>query len=180
MGSLGFEIGYRTAQVLGYRLYHREVINQAAIRAGVPDVALAAIDELGLFGISPSIEASEAYRTALETVINEIAQTQNAVIIGRGGQIILHNVPNTLHVRVIAPIRTRIERIAQRQTIRIDQAVAQVNASDKFRSRYLKRYFNIRWDDPFLYDLIINTQHISADLGVEMIIRAHHSLIASS
>jgi hypothetical protein len=53
MGSLGREISEEIARSLNYRVVWREVINEAAKRAGAPDVALATIDELDLLGIRP-------------------------------------------------------------------------------------------------------------------------------
>ncbi len=42
------------AERLGLRLIGRELINRAARAAGVPEVALAEIDELGLLGVKPT------------------------------------------------------------------------------------------------------------------------------
>src|SRR5947207_12478474 len=37
----------------------------------------------------------------------------NVVIVGRGAQVILRNQPDVLHVRVIAPIETRLKRLQE-------------------------------------------------------------------
>ena len=62
MGSGGNDIAQAVAGRLGLRLVGREIINQAAIQAGVPEVALAEIDELGLLGMRPSAAALRIYR----------------------------------------------------------------------------------------------------------------------
>ena len=75
MGSLGDPIARQVAEVrLGYRLVWREVINQAALRAGVPEVALATIDELGLLGVKPTAEAQAAYLEAMQQMMEELAK----------------------------------------------------------------------------------------------------------
>lgn len=169
MGSLGFEIGNLVADCLGYRIVWRELINQAALRAGAPDVALAVIDELGLLGLTPSAKNSEAYLRAVNAVVLELAGKGNVVLIGRAGQRILADFPGTIHVRLIAPLDLRIQRVAQEQNISSEAACAQIEASDQHRRLYLKRHYHVDWEDPSLYDLVINTGRISSQAASDLI-----------
>ncbi len=169
MGSLGLEVAGEAGRVLGYRVIWRELINQAAIRAGAPDAALAAIDELGLIGICPSPQACLAYRTAVKDVIEELASEGNVIIVGRAGQAILHTWPDVYHVRVIAPKQTRIERVAAKHSVTLECAQAQVEASDQYRRKYIKRFYQVRWDDPLLYDLVINTGRLSVAAAAQLL-----------
>jgi cytidylate kinase len=150
----------------------RDLINQAAVKAGVPEMALATIDELGLLGVSPSRKASRAYRQAVQQVMLELAAEGNVVIVGRAGQVVLAGRPEVLHVRIIAPPKVRAERIALRQGISLASAIAQVEASDHNRSSYMRRFYRVRWDNPELYDLIINTGRISIHIAADLICMA--------
>jgi cytidylate kinase len=169
LGSLGFEVAQTAADLLGYRLVWRDLINQAARIAGSPETALAAIDDLGLLGICPSPEACQAYRQAVQQIMQELANQGNVVIIGRAGQMILGGWSEVLHVRVIAPRPLRIERLAARQEISPECALAQIEASDRRRRSYLKRFYNVQWDDPNLYDLVINTAHLAPTAAAQLI-----------
>ena len=169
LGSLGFEVAQTAADLLGFHLVWRDLINQAARIAGSPEAALAAIDDLGLLGICPSPEACQAYRQAVQQIMQEHAIQGNVVIIGRAGQMILSGWPEVLHVRVIAPRPLRIERLAARQEISLECALAQVEASDRRRRNYLKRFYNVQWDDPNLYDLVINTAHLAPIAAAQLI-----------
>lgn len=172
MGSLGFEIGNLVSKRLGYRIVWRELINEAAQRSGAPEVALAVIDELGLLGMNPSAKNSAAYLQAVNAVVLELAGKGNVVLIGRAGQRILANFPGAIHVRLIAPLDLRIQRVAQEQHIPVDAARAQVEASDQHRRQYLKRFYRVDWEDPSLYDLVINTGRISPEAACELICQA--------
>jgi cytidylate kinase len=172
LGSLGTEIAREAAALLGYRLVWRDLINASALRAGAPSTALAMIDDLGLLGISPSKKEIRAFRKALGQVMEELYNKGNVVILGRAGQFILRDRPDTLHVRVIAPAGLRAERLAARHQISQENAAAQVEASDKNRRKFLKRLFEIDWDDPLLYDLLINTAHMDASHGTRLILEA--------
>jgi cytidylate kinase len=91
------------------------------------------------------------------------------VIVGRAGQVILRGRPDILHVKIIAPLALRAQRIARQQNIPIAAARAQVEASDRTRRNYLRRYYNARWDDPELYDLIINTERLTPTASADLI-----------
>jgi cytidylate kinase len=104
LGSLGSDVANEVVRRLGFQLVWRDLINQAAIRAGAPDVALATIDDLGLLGISPSAAEQRAYIHAVQAVMEELAHTGSVVIVGRAGQMILRNWPNVLHIQVVAPL----------------------------------------------------------------------------
>ena len=172
LGSLGTTLGRQVAARLGYRMVQRELINRAAKLAGAPDLALAAIDELGLFGIEPDETQQRAYQEAVRDIIEMLAIEGDVVIVGRAGQAILQNDPDVLHLRVVAPLETRIQRIVQAHQISAKAARAQVEDSDRFRAQYLERFYNIQWDDPSLYHLVINTGKISLETSAEVVCSA--------
>lgn len=162
MGSMGRQVAEQVAVSLGYRLLWRELINQAARRAQVPEVALATIDELDLLGLRPSVKDVRAYHAAVRDLMFEMADLGSVVIVGRAGQAILRGVQGVLHVRIFAPFDLRVTRIAEQHNQSAEAAHAQVQASDQSRKRYLRHYYHAGWDDPDLYDVMINT----ANLGV--------------
>jgi cytidylate kinase len=163
MGSLGCQVAGEIARRLNYRVVWREVINEAAKRAGVPEMALATIDELDLLGIRPSPGARKAYHDAVDLIMKELAAEDNIVIVGRAGQVILQNMANVYHVRIYAPLELRIERIAENKQVSADTARLQVQASDQARIHYLKKFYNAHLDNPELYDLMLNTAHLSVE-----------------
>lgn len=169
MGSLGYEVATIVARKLDYRLVCRELINKAAQLAGAPEMALAAIDELGLFGFSPSPQMCQAYRQAVGQVINELADEGNVVIVGRAGQAILADRENAFHIRLVSLMEQRTERIAKKHNISHECAQAQAQASDQYRTRYLRRCYGVRWDNPELYHMVINTGRLTADQAALLI-----------
>lgn len=172
LGSWGDEVAQAISERLAFQVTCRELINQAAMRAGAPEMALAQIDDLGLLGVHPSTKARRSYHQAIQYLMEEAANRGNIVIIGRAGQVILRDHPSVLHVKVIAPAALRAERIANDLNISTEAARAQVAASDRARRNYLRRYYHARWDDPELYDIIINTQRLSPDQAACLICQA--------
>jgi len=177
LGSLGTQIARDVADQLGYRMVWREVINEAARRAGAPEVALATIDDLGLLGLRPSRQALRAYQQAVRAVMEDLVAEGRVVIVGRAGQVILADRSDVLHVRIIAPTQVRVERIASLQDIRTGAARARVKQSDHTRRDYLQRTYHVDWNDPQLYDLVLNTERMTAALAADLICQVLRELV---
>lgn len=169
LGSLGCEVAQAVADTLGYRLVWREVIHQAAQQADAPEVALEVIDELGLLGISSSLKARKAYFAAIHSLLHDWAAVGNIVIVGRAGQVILRDHPSAFHVQVIAPLEVRVKRLAEEKQISPDASRAQIEASDRQRRSYLRRFYHVRWNDPGLYDLVLNTGRVDVPTAATII-----------
>ncbi len=175
-GSLGNIVANALAERLGCRVVMRDLINQAALQAGVPEVALAMIDELGLLGIEPTQDDYDAYARAVQAIMEELAGAGNVIIVGRAGQAILRGHPGVLHVRLIAPLELRAQRLSERHHISLHAARAQAAASDRLRRTYLQHFYHIDWNDPLLYDLVINTAHLGAAQACDLICQAARQL----
>jgi cytidylate kinase len=172
LGSLGDEVAQAIAERLNYQVVCRELINQAAVRSGSPETALAFIDDLDLLGIHPPIQNQRRFLESIALAMLKLADQGGYVIIGRAGQMILRDVPGVLHVKVMAPTPLRVERVAAGQGISLEAAQAQIQASDRSRKNYLKRFYQARWDDPELYDLIINTARLAPDEAACLVCQA--------
>jgi len=172
LGSLGCEVADFVVRQLGYRKAWRGLINQAARRARAPEMALEMLDELGLFGIKPSLSAEQEYLDAIRELIEELARDDNIVIVGRGGQAVLRDWPGTLHVRVIAPLEVRVKRLAEGQGIRAEAALARIETSDRRRKRFVERAYHVDWSDPSLYDLVLNTARLGVSRAAGLICQA--------
>jgi cytidylate kinase len=173
LGSQGDEVAQAVAQQLGYQVVYRELVNQAAQRAGAPEMALAFLDVLGLLELPTTAKQAEAYRQAMQQVMEERAAQGKVILIGRAGCLLLRDHPAVLHVRLIAPLAQRIERVAQTRAIARQAAQAQVEASDCARRTYVHAHHNVDWNDPQLYDLVLNMEKWTIADAAEIICLAH-------
>ncbi len=179
MGSLGTAIAHQVAEALGYRMVWREVINEAAARAGAPEMALDALDDLGLLDVRPTLQQRRAYHQSVQQVLTELASAGDIVIVGRAGQVVLRDQPHVLHTRIIAPLELRTQRIAASQHISAAAARAQIQNSDRMRSTYVRQAYKIDWDDPELYDLVVNTRRLTVAKAADVIIQTLTQLEAA-
>ncbi len=109
------------------------------------------------------------YLHFMKAAIYEFARKGNCIIIGRGGQDLLKNIPGVLHVRIIAPPKIRAERIQQRYNYNEKLAEQVIRHSDHDRAGFHKFFFHINWEDSNLYDLVINTQTFSVENAVVLL-----------
>jgi len=176
MGSHGDTIALAVAERLKLKLAGRELINRAAREAGAPEVALAEIDELGLLGVKPGPAALQLYREKVTEAILMLARQGNVLLVGRSGQIVLADWPDVLRVRVLAPRETRIRLVQERCHVTPEIAAARIDASDKARADFLKRHYGVYWEDPQLYDLVLNMVHLDVLTAVDLICLASERL----
>jgi cytidylate kinase len=109
-------------------------------------------------------------------VIRNLAHAGDVIVVGRGGQMVLSDVPGVLHVQVIASFARREAVLMEREEIDRRQASARLRASDRARADYLQRYHGANWLDPMLYDLLINTDHLPLPVAVAAVVGACQSL----
>lgn len=168
-GSGGSRLAQQLAVATGYDLIWREIINQAALRIGAPDVALAMIDEFDFFGLCPDESTCLAYKQALDTIIHQLADRGNCILVGRASHMVLNDRPEVLRVRVIASKETRIQNICRTKSVNDIAANAQIEQSDHYRTTYLKKFYNSDWSDPGNFDLTINTDQLKIDEIVDVL-----------
>ncbi len=68
------------------------------------------------------------------------------------------------------PVRDEL-RLSRRFDVPRQQkaAAARIDASDKARATYLRRYHGVRWDAASLYGLVLNTAQLSVDAAADVI-----------
>lgn len=101
--------------------------------------------------------------------ISRLAHLGNAVLVGRGSNIITANQPRSLHVRLVAPLEARIQHIEEFCEMSRGEAEEYVHDTDRARKRYLKRHFHAGIGDPLEYHLVINTSRTGFDGAVRII-----------
>ena len=136
----------------------------------------------GIFSptLRPMSTAMNDYVRMMGMVIRDLAREGRVIIVGRGSQVLLKDHPAALHVQIIAPFWHRVKRIMEREGLERRAAVSRVRTSDRARADYLRRYHNVHWLDPQLYDLVINTDKVPVEVAVKLIVEASRALQANA
>lgn len=188
-GSGGRELGRKLAQRLGAKYYDKELLSEAARRAGMSEEFFERKDERfpsfinGIFSFafgynsincyagSTSISDDSIYR-AQSDFIHSLADTESCVIVGRTADYVLRDHPRTVNIFVHAPEEACIDRIVSRdvdsETSR-DKARAKARRINKLRASYYNFYTDKTWGAASSYDLCLDTSLMPMDDIVEVI-----------
>lgn len=100
------------------------------------------------------------YIALIRSVIEDIANLHHVVIVGRGGQFILKDRPGALHVRLIAPMSARIERVLHQEGGEPRAIEKMLRDRDQVQAAYFRKYFKEDVRDAMHYDIVLNTAKI--------------------
>jgi cytidylate kinase len=112
--------------------------------------------------------------------ILQIAQLGYVIFAGRAAHLITHDLPGGFHLRLVAPMESRITRMQGLQNC--DRAAARriLEETDRARRRYVQSNFEREIDDPHTYDLVINTEHLSPPTTAQLVLRAMQERIGAA
>lgn len=126
-------------------------------------------------------EISDAiYMKTMTAIIRELGARGDIVILGRGSQLILKDLPGALHVLTIAPLQLRIQRYAQREGLGLEEAARQVQEGDRGRVAFHRKFWKVDVNDPALYDLVVDTAKLSYEAAAEVVATAARAKAAAA
>lgn len=168
----GSEIAEKVASKLGYRCLNREVLLEASQRYGIPEAKFTEVLETEGHWWERWLESLRLYRITLQAAMCEVAQDGRIVYHGRAGQELFPKIRHVLKVLIVASMDYRIEQVKARRGLDADKARQFLKDLDRVRSRRLRAVFNIDWQDPIGYDLVVNTTRMGPEWAVCLISEA--------
>lgn len=195
-GAAGEEIGPLVARALGFRLVDEQIVARAAEEAGVeshvmadveqrrsaiarvlrelPAAAAASAGSLG--GMAPPVVTDSTpvghLRGLIRSVIEEIADHGEAVILSHAASHALAAHPGTLRVLVTAAPDTRRARMQAARGVTPKEAAKLVARGDANRADYIKRFYGVAAELPTHYDIVLNRDRLSVEQAVQIVVRA--------
>ena len=178
-GAGGSALARMVGERLGWAVFDARIIEAIAARMERPIEEVEALDEL-----SPSVVQDwllplreehwaplEAYLDHLAKLVLSIGHAGDAVIVGRGAGFMIPR-HQTLTVRVVAPIKARSKRLAERFGVSPRTARRLARDLDRRRRKFARTMFHVDDADPHAYDLVIDTESIGLPIACELIVRA--------
>lgn len=110
-----------------------------------------------------------AFIDATTSVITELASGGDVVIIGRGGNMILADMPGVVHVGLVAPMDVRIDTMAKREMFSNEEARAYAEDLENARVTFYRKFFRVNANDPTKFHLMLNIGRISQSTAAEII-----------
>ena len=180
-GAGGRELGRLLSAKLGIPYYDKELLGEAAAKAGMNVDLFARNDErapgmlaglpplsLGYNALSwyncPSGTSREAVYRAQSDFIRHIAVEQSCVIVGRTADYILRDLPGVFSIFLHAPEEVCVQRIlARADCADADKARSIRRKTNKLRAEFYNFYTDRTWGDASTYHLTIDSSMMPMD-----------------
>jgi len=169
--------GYKNIQ---WKMITKEIMSQSARELELDPARIkyifdyeqkSLIDDIFSAHLSKYYKSDRRIRNTVGRVIRNIACEGYAVIVGRGGVAITHDIPLSFHVNLDAPLEWRIIRASEKHNISLEEAEKMTKDIDKKRKQF-REYFEGKNTDYTQFDLTINCMTLSIDEIVKIILKA--------
>jgi cytidylate kinase len=174
-GALARMVGQR----LGWKVYDEELIEAIAHRMGLPLDDVRALDEQApsmvqdwLLPLREEYYApQEAYLDHLAKLIEAIGRAGESILVGRGAGFMLPR-ETTLSVRVIAPLKIRAARLAERMGVSVRTARRAARDLDRRRAQFDRTMHRADPNNPHNFDMVVDSHSLSLEIAAEVIVCA--------
>ncbi len=180
-GSGGKLIAKKLAKRLNWRFFNKQLMEQISQELGIPAEELVHIDEHSRSWISdtfhsifnPNYVSDVRYINHLKKILLHTSKMGDMVILGRGANYILPR-DKCLSIRITASFDTRVANTYKYEDKKSKLDAAEwVRHVERQRNRFIRQYFGVNPHNPWNYDLVISTDHLSLDEVVEIILHTY-------
>jgi len=129
-----------------------------------------------IMAFSGSYVTDCSVKKAIREVVLSIARDGYAVIIGRGGVEITHDMANALHVRLVAPMYWRVQNVMKKKGMIIEKAEAYTVETDEKRQKLIFDFIDKKpLSIDFLFDVTLNRSSFSIEQISSLIMTMYES-----
>ncbi len=170
MGSLAQDVAEQLADELSLSTLQHEIAERVAEKM---HVSRSLINRLR-GGKAGTLERLRTDRHAMalysaEEVL-EAAAKGNVVIRGWGATQLLRPVPHVPCIRIMRPFDKRVQWLMEQiDTDDRSVAEAEIQRSDQANATRMHDQFGVTWNEPVLFDMVLNTDRLSVDSCVQII-----------
>jgi cytidylate kinase len=169
-GSNGEMIAEILAKATDCLLLNRKTLEETLSQHHIPEIRLEWINESSPYDIEGLEDERLVYLEFLKDTISSLSEKRHVFLLGRGGQFLFKDKEDAYHIKVIASLDTRADKIQQRFDVDKATALRLINQKDAERDEYTLFFHRSDSSDPHAYDLIVNTSKVSIEEAAEIIL----------
>jgi cytidylate kinase len=113
-----------------------------------------------------------AYMELLESVVLEAASEGEGIFLGHSAAFLLQDFDCAFHLRIYSAPSERIKRMMTESNLSYEDAKATIKKTDEDSKGFIHYAFHRNWDDPAIFDLIINLDKMGEEATVDLIVQA--------
>ena len=167
--SGGKAVAENLSQKLGYPCISKEIILDAAEEFGIPEDKLIAAMETPPRSWLEAPAKKIAHLNYVRYALLKRARENDLVYHGYAGHLLLGDIAHVLRVRVIADTEYRIKAAMEKENLNRKEAISMIKKLDKQSLNWTQFLYGVDWNDPTLYDVVINLDRMSIESAVDII-----------
>lgn len=189
-GSGGRTIGAMLSERLGIPYYDKDLLKLASEKSGIHEGLFGQTDEKIkmkktslLFHIVKNVYQGQRFGpesgdytsrdnlfSLQASVIEQLAENESCIIIGRCGDYVLREYDNVLSVFVHAPEDYCLEQAAKKTSMKDRELKRFISTTDRERAEYYRYFTGRNWTDARNYDLCLDSSKLGFERCVDEII----------
>jgi len=154
---------------LGYKMVRLQDALEAAKRYGISEQDMYRGLDMPANFFERFTRRKERYILAMQATLGELMADGNGIYCGLAGQFIFQGLCGVFKVRLVAPIDYRITATISNMRVSHEEAVRYIRDADERRSKWGQQMFGVDLNNPDLYDLVVNLEHMSLETAADMI-----------
>jgi cytidylate kinase len=170
--SGGKELAECVADRIGAPCLSREILIETAATFGISDEILSEAIAKPPSMFQRFSRQRDAYVAFVRATLLQHAAAGSFVYHGYAGHLLLADIANVVRVRIIAPMTFRVPAAMKRLGISEKRAKAHIAKVDRERAKWTEFLYHMRWQDPALYDLVLNLERVSLADACEIVTAA--------
>lgn len=185
-GSGGHILGEMIARKLGIKFYDREFISMAARESGMDERYIMKNEQSipsfwlkclfnGNGSVERSLSSDDVLFVAESKIIQELAERESCVIIGRCADFVLNDYPNVIKVFCYSDMASEVSRCISEYGIDADNAETEIRRINRNRITHYEYYTGMKWGEPHHYNLMINTGSIDLKTACQLIVDVYNN-----
>ncbi len=173
--SGGHEIAKELSELLGIKMYDKELIDLAAKNSGINEEVLRAYDERptnsflyslsigthsfdGTYLGAHNVPLVDRVFAAQSEIIREIAERESCIFVGRCANSVLHDFTNVLSVFIHTDTERRIDRVCEFNNCSRSAAADEIRKADRKRASFNNYFSDYKWGNALSYDLCLDSR----------------------
>lgn len=189
-GAGGRTLGRKIAKKLNYLYLDELIIEEIAKKAQVSKGSVKAIERTAggklskffsiminqdymnrLLGEDKGYIDEEVYFKILNEIITELASEGNVIIMGRGGQYVLGDNEDAVHLYLVSNMEQKIQFMQRFYKVDASKAKNMISQGEKMRTTFYSKFGKKDYDNPLLYHMVINRSKFGLDETIDLVCR---------
>ena len=189
-GAGGKTLGERVAAALGYTFADEDIVQKIAELAKVSAGWVESVEKeaggrlsrvISKMVSKPLVDRvlkdergyidEQIYIDYLVILISQIGEEGDAVILDRGSQYILSDLPDSYHILLINTFDNRVRFLMERYEMSRQRATQMVKYEDRRRTSLYRKIGKQDYDQPELYHLVINMAKVDLRQAEQLILQ---------